>query len=90
MSDPKLSLCIGGHFELDATPAGIRSMREIVGAESGCDLIAVAGKGLLPVPTANVLVKSIISSVDQPGSAVGEGDELDKCCGCGGCDKNKS
>lgn len=90
MSHPKLLQCLGGHFELDATPPGIRSMREIVGAETGCDLIAIAGKGLLPVPTADVLVKGIMSNVDQTGSAVGEGDELDKCCGCGGCDTNKS
>ncbi|MBX9949743.1 MAG: hypothetical protein K2Y39_11305 [Candidatus Obscuribacterales bacterium] len=89
MSDPKLSLCIGGHFELDATPPGIRSMREIVGADDGCDLIAIAGKGLLPVPTADVLVKSIMSNIDQP-DIVGEGEAQDKCCGCGGCEKSQS
>lgn len=82
---PRILQCLGGHFELDATPPGIRSMREIVSSD---DLLAVAGKGLLPVPTADVLVRSILSNVDQPDSTVGEG--VDKCCGCGGCDKNKS
>ncbi len=85
----EISLCIGGHFELDATPPGIRSMREIVSGDAGCDLLAIAGKGLLPVPTADVLVKSIMSNVDRP-DTVGEGDDLDKCCGCGGCDKIES
>jgi hypothetical protein len=88
-SSDRISLCIGGHFELDATPPGIRSMQEIVSADGGCDLLAIAGKGLLPVPTADVLVRSIMSNVDRP-DTVGEGDDLDKCCGCGGCDKNES
>ncbi len=84
----EVSLCLGGHFALPDAPEGLRTMREIVGGGHGCDLLAVAGKGLIPVPTVDVLVTGALTAFDKTDSSVGEGEQ--KCCGCGGCDKNKS
>lgn len=50
-----------------------------------CKLLVIAGNGLLPVPSAQELVTRACATVDGAVSA-----DDDQCCGCGGCDKNKS
>lgn len=50
-----------------------------------CKPFVIAGDGLLPVPSPSELVSRICATTDGVPAA-----EKDRCCGCGGCDKNKS
>ncbi len=82
-----------GDREIPTLRSVLEGMERPDGVVCSSELLAIYGKGLTPVPSVAELVARCRVAADSaaPASADAvEGDVVDKCCGCGGCDKGKS
>lgn len=81
------------HGDCESLRSVLEGMERPDGVICGSEFLAIAGIGLAPVPSVAELVDRCRAAADSaaPASAGAvEPDAVDKCCGCGGCDKGKS
>lgn len=81
------------HGDCESLRSVLEGMERPDGVMCGSEFLAIAGIGLAPVPSVAELVDRCRAAADSatPASAgTVVPDAVDKCCGCGGCDKGKS